>query len=202
MVETSSIRYLLPPNRALLIAPGQPHPARTLGQARIRTIFFHPEVVIARPLGLLEVRPLFRELIAEACNIGPLFGSNQLHSSMTILLAEEVNRAPAFHASIQMPKTDWLYRWAVSFLDSPSIGIPSGYSRRTIERKLLAETLLTLGQWCRQARMIRGLQALADGESVDESAISAGFATTSAFIFSFRKQFGTTPGRASIGPNH
>lgn len=58
-----------------------------------------------------------------------------------------------------------------------------------------AEMGLTVGQWRQQAKALRGLRALSAGATVLESAMLAGYETSSGFIQSFRKQFGTTPGR-------
>ena len=115
--------------------------------------------------------------------------------ALTSLLLSEVASASRLPTGIRMPTSDWLLEWAVPFLDGTGDALPAGFSRRTAERAMLAETGLTLGQWCRQARSLRGLRALSEGSPVQEAALAAGFETSSGFIQSFRRQFGATPGR-------
>jgi AraC-like DNA-binding protein len=94
-----------------------------------------------------------------------------------------------------MPQSEWLKDWVLEFLANPLTQRPVGYSNRTLERRILSETSLTLGQWCQQARALVALRELSQGSSVLEAAIAAGFETSSGFIQSFRKQFGDTPAR-------
>lgn len=194
-VQASSRVHLIPSNRALFVAAGEAHPAQTLGKAKVRTIYFVPHLDIAREPLVLEVRPLFRELIAEACRIGPLTADRERDVALTALLIHEVHTAPEVATSVPMPQSDWLKEWASSFLEDPLTPDPLGYSIRTVERKMLSETSLTLGQWRQQARALVGLRELSLGSTVLEAAIAAGFETSSGFIQSFRKQMGDTPAR-------
>jgi hypothetical protein len=186
---------LIPPNRALFVPTGEEHPARTLGKAQVRTIYFAPHLQVAREQNVLEIRPLFRELITEACRIGPLTDERSRDIALTSLLIQEVRSAPEVPTSVPMPHSDWLKEWALGFLGDPLIPNPTGYSNRTTERRILFETSLTLGQWRRQARVLVGLRELSRGSTVLEAAIAAGFDTSSGFIQSFRKHFGDTPAR-------
>ena len=54
---------------------------------------------------------------------------------------------------------------------------------------------MTFGAWRQQARLLRGLEILAGGESVTSAALQVGFETPSAFIAMFRRAMGTTPAR-------
>lgn len=194
-VESRSHLYVLPPNRAIWIEAGEPHPAETLGKARVRTLYFSPSMPLQRTTGLVEVRPLLRELIAESCLSGPLLAPDSRGEAMATLLQSEIEIAPSIPASIAIPQSEWLREWTTSFLEYPLQLPESSYSRRTLERQLLKETGLTLGQWCQQARAMIALRTLAKGSTVLEAGIEAGFATPSGFIQSFKRQFGTTPGR-------
>lgn len=178
-----------------MISPNAPHPGRTSGMARVRTLYFSPALEFSHRLGVLEVRPLFRELVAEACRIGPLVQVDAHHVALASLIGVEIEAARPLPTSVRMPTSDWVCAWATVFLGNPADLPESEYSRRTLERRLRAETGLTLGQWCQQARALIGLQAIAAGEPLLEAAMTAGFKTSSGFIQSFKRQFGTTPGQ-------
>ncbi|MCA0359517.1 MAG: helix-turn-helix transcriptional regulator [Armatimonadetes bacterium] len=194
-VETENELHVLPSNRALFVPAHVCHPARTLGKACVRTIFFAPQISVRRTSGVFEVRPLFRELIAEACRIGPLEANSPHHHALATMLQAEVESAHSVPTSISMPRSPWLHQWAQGFLNDPLATPDPGFSRRTLERKILAETGLSLGRWMQQARALIGLQALSSGCSVAEAAHVAGFETTSGFVQAFRRQCGTTPGK-------
>ena len=74
-----------------------------------------------------------------------------------------------------------------------------GLTPRTLERRFLAETGMTLAAWGRQARLLQALRRLAAGASVKTVAKTAGYATDSAFVAAFKAVFGATPGRYFAG---
>ncbi len=193
-VDSRGVRYVLPANRALFVPAGEPHPAWAVGRTRVRSLYFAPGHEPAGEPKVVEVRPLFREIIREACAIGPLVASDAGHEALRQLLKQEIERTEALPSSIPMPRSPGLNEWAAAFLRHPSSCRPDGYSLRTTERRFAAETGLTFGQWRRQARTLVGLQALSGGASVQEAAAEAGFETASGFIQAFRRQFGKTPG--------
>ncbi len=194
IVHTPTQYLLLPRHRALLLPGDSQHSARTAGRAKVRTLFFaQPLADSSRPL---SVRPLFHELIHEACRVGPLLSSHPEHVALARLLEAEIPRAPTLASEIPMPTTPWAKSWGESYLMNPGEAPPVPCSLRTQERVFLKETGLTLGRWCQQARALAGLRALSEGATVLEAAMAAGFATSSGFIQAFQKQFGITPGRA------
>lgn len=197
-VETANRMHVLPCNRALVVPVDAAHPARTLGPAEVRTLYFASPFRLDRSLSILTVRPLLRELIRETCTVGPLVRGNPHHEALAHLLEFEINSAGELPTSIPTPSSPWLKKWVEAFFADPTLRPESGFSRRTLERHFIAETGLTLGQWCQQARGLLGLQALSSGSTVQEAAVTAGFETTSGFIQSFRRQFGATPGKAFV----
>ena len=201
VVETSREHHVLPPNRAIFVPAGKAHPSRTLGRARVRTLFFAPSMRLARDSGVLEVCPLFRELIGEACRTGPLSADVARDAAIAFLLSEEIRTAPKIQTSIRMPQSEWLLTWARGYVEGEPSTLPTGFSHRTVERRMRVETGLSYGQWCRQARALRGLRALSCGATVVEAAMAADFETVSGFIQSYRKQFGSTPGKIKAGLN-
>ena len=68
-----------------------------------------------------------------------------------------------------------------------------GLSQRTLERRFLTETGLTVAGWGRQERLLQSLRLLAAGERVKAVAERAGYRTPSAFVAAFRTTFGQTP---------
>lgn len=67
-------------------------------------------------------------------------------------------------------------------------------TERTLSRLFRRETGMSYPQWRAQARAIHAMILLAQGESVTDTASLCGWSTTSAFIDSFRRSMGQTPG--------
>ena len=68
-------------------------------------------------------------------------------------------------------------------------------SQRSFERHFRAETGLSYRAWLRQARLMKAVEWLSFGLSVGDIAHRLGYEGASAFVASFRKAFGVTPGR-------
>ena len=64
---------------------------------------------------------------------------------------------------------------------------------RTLQRRFVRETGLTVGQWRRQCRLLLACEHLARGESVLEVALALGYASPSAFSAMFKRELGVAP---------
>jgi transcriptional regulator GlxA family with amidase domain len=85
-------------------------------------------------------------------------------------------------ANVQQPRTlAWLARRA-------------GTSERTLGRLFRAEFGMTYPQWRTNIRLFHAMIMLAGQASVTETAHRCGWATASAFIDTFRRAMGQTPG--------
>jgi len=77
------------------------------------------------------------------------------------------------------------------------LGRQVGASERTLSRLCKQDLGMTFPQWRTQLRLQEALRLLAEGESVTRVAHQTGWASTSAFIDTFRRAFGHTPGSRS-----
>ena len=195
---------ILPPTRALWVPPGARHEMSCRGAASIRTLYFHPKHAPTVPAGPLQVRPLLRELIVEACRVGPLLRGNPHHACLDGLLRSELADAQPSPFQLGLPNSDAARRAADLVLASPSkypdaeaVAAAVACSRRTLERRFALETGLSLGRWLQHARLIYSTQLLDDRRSLLDVALAVGYATASAYAGAFRREFGVTP--ASTG---
>jgi AraC-like DNA-binding protein len=70
-----------------------------------------------------------------------------------------------------------------------------GSSERTLSRLFRDEAGMSFPQWRTRFRLLRALVLLADGTPVTSTALACGWSSPSAFIDTFRRAFGATPGR-------
>jgi len=193
--ESSERLWILPCSRALWVAAGETHRMKSLGKAKVRTLYFAPGFEMSRERGPMDVSPLLRELILETCRSGPLMAGEKCHEALAELLRQEIEQATSVQIGVPMPRTDWLHAWASAFLAYPLESPRFDYSRRTLERRISEETGLSLGRWCQHARTVVGFRVLSSGQTVSEAAAEAGYATPGSFIHAFRLCFGVTPGK-------
>jgi AraC-like DNA-binding protein len=167
---------------------------RTLGAAKVRSLFIHPSIAPYRREATVNVRPLFRELIIEACRTGPLYIERPRDEAMIRLLMDELAESATIETSLVMPQDPLLARYALRFASGDESAELPAASRRTLERQWLASCGTSLGRWRTRARLLRAYALLAEGATVCAAATESGYSTASSMIAAFRKEFGLTPG--------
>ncbi|MDO5067784.1 MAG: AraC family transcriptional regulator [Propionibacteriaceae bacterium] len=75
-------------------------------------------------------------------------------------------------------------------------------SERTLQRRFLAETGLTLQQWRTRNRLVQALGMLRAGALVDVTAHRVGYRDPSAFRRAFKTYFGVAPSRHEVIATH
>ena len=68
-----------------------------------------------------------------------------------------------------------------------TLSIECGASKRTMQRQFADECGMSFSRWRQRTRLIHRMQRLAEGQSVINAALDAGYSTTSAFISLFSK---------------
>ena len=201
-VWTQAGSWVAPPHWAVWVPPGVHHQIRFAGAAALRTLYLRDDVAAGLPsqCTVLTVSPLLRELVLRAVEIGMLDERQSTHTAMATLIVGEasVGDAPPLH--LRAPTTPAAQRASELLASGVAHGAATvarqiGLSPRTLERRFLTETGLTVASWGRQARLLQSLRLLAAGERVKAVAERAGYRTPSAFVAAFRTTFGQTPAR-------
>jgi AraC-like DNA-binding protein len=201
-VAAAGQAWLIPSARAVWLPPGTPHRLRIRGTTRLRTLYIPPARCAAlapRPLGLM-VSPLLRELILELVRFGHIDADDRAHGAVAEAMLVMLGRAERLPLSLTLPTDRPAARVAEAILADPGnnqplddIAASFGASLRTLQRRFLAETGMTLSEWRQLARLMVGAALLLDGKSVTEAALEAGYSGVSAFIHAFRGKLGQTP---------
>jgi AraC-like DNA-binding protein len=71
----------------------------------------------------------------------------------------------------------------------------AGLGERTLERLIRRQTGMSFGRWRRQLVLIRAVEALAAGASIQQVAADLGYDSVPSFVTMFRKALGTSPAR-------
>jgi AraC-like DNA-binding protein len=201
------ITYIVPPSRAVWIAPGALHHITVLEAAEFRTLYIDAS---ATPKGwsgcrVLVVSPLLRESISalDAASPGrPLASSRE--QLLSGLVLDELTHADIQALGVPMPHPQTgdkrLRVLCEAVLRAPSEratlaewAADTGASERTVARLFRDELGLSYQQWRQQAILAHALPLLTRGLSVSAVAAASGYASDSAFTAMFKSAMGQPP---------
>jgi AraC-like DNA-binding protein len=203
--------WIVPPQRAVWIPAGVPHAHRAHGPTQMRTLAF-PAAAGADPRlpagpAVLAVSPLLREVIvALTADDGPPYTARQRENMERVAL-DQLRRVGQLPVRLPALGDDRLRAVAAFLRANPAdertlaeFGLAVGASERTLSRLFRRQAGMSFPQWRTQFRLQHALVLLADGTPVTTTALACGWSNPSAFIETFRRAFGTTPGRFYAGP--
>jgi AraC-like DNA-binding protein len=199
------VTYIVPPSRAVWIAPNALHSVHVLEDAQFRTLYLHASVAPADWSGcrVLVVSPLLRELVPALDAPGlPRARENLL----TELVLDELREAAQQALGVPLPRLHdgdkRLRALCKAVLDAPGQratlaqwAADVGASERTMARLFREQMGASYQQWRQQAVLAHALPLLARGVAVSEVAAASGYASESAFTAMFKAAMGQPPSR-------
>ncbi len=203
-VLTGGQTWLVPPTRAIWIPATTEHAFVCRGEVAFRTLYVAEarSRQVQRGTGTFEVSPLLGELILHILGHGMLDPQLPAHDRIAGILVDLINAAPPIDLMLPLPTDARARRLAEHFQTHPDdcTGLPqlaaaAGASVRTLQRRFVADTGITVDVWRKKARLIASTAALSSGSSVTAAALDCGYSGTSAFIAAFKQQFAMTPGQ-------
>ena len=200
--------WLIPPGKTVFIPAECLHSIRMWGDVAMRTVYLRSPVLHNQTCRVLSVTPLLRELILRVVELVAVDGRDDPHMRLLSILIDEINRAPETPLLLPMPLDPRAAAIARDVLANPAgqddlhtLARRHAAGRRTVERVFRAETGISFGLWQQKARMLTAARLLAEGRSVTDAGLDAGYTSLSAFIAAFKRTFGCTPGQMVAGPD-
>jgi AraC-like DNA-binding protein len=176
------------------------HEHRAYGAAVIHTIGFDAGVppLVPNAPAIVAVSGLLRELLLALTD--PAMPPPEI-DRLRAVLGDRLRRTPQEPISLPAahdPRLSCACAITLVDLETPkpmsALADAARTTERTLSRLFRQETGLSYPQWRAQARAIHAMILLAQGESVTDTGSLCGWSTTSAFIDSFRRAMGHTPG--------
>lgn len=207
--EVENALWMVPPHYAVWVPGELLHSNRATPRARLCFLFIEPDAVaLPAYCCTLKISPLVRELILTLAERSSERRQDAATARLIQVLFDELPRSPqqqlqlpvSAHPKIrQMVETmatepaQWqtLSQWAQVF----------AMSERNLARLVVRETGLSFRRWRHQLQLILALRMLIAGQSVQQTAQTLGYDSTTAFITMFKKGLGQTPGRYLAGLN-
>ena len=196
--------WVVPQHRGVWIPARVEHQIESAGQFSMRSVYVRDEPAAELPTdcGVVGVTPLLRELIMTAAEAPQLYDVTGRDGRIMDLILSEIRRSPVMPLHLPEPTDSRLKQITTAIRENPADsrtldewGRHAGASPRTLARLFPAETGMTFRHWQQQARLLKGLMRLAEGEAVTSVALEVGYENPSAFISMFRRTLGITPGR-------
>ncbi len=197
------VTFIVPPSRAVWIAPSARHAVHVLEQAQFRTLYIDAS---ATPAGwaqcrVIVVSPLLRELV-QAMDAQPL--GKPREDRLSGLVLDEITHADIQDLGVPLPHAQAgdkrLRQLCESVLRQPGKrgslaewAVQVGASERTLARLFRDELGTSYQQWRQQAVLAHALPLLARGVPVSHVAAASGYASDSAFTAMFKSAMGQPP---------
>jgi AraC-like DNA-binding protein len=205
-ISAAAGTWIVPPQRAVWIPARVPHAHRAHGPVQMRTLAFSPssagDLPLAADPAVLEVSPLLREVIVALTSADCTSYTARQRATMEQVALDQVRRVSQLQVRLPALADDRLRAVAAILRADPAddrtlaeLGTVVGASERTLSRLFRQETGMTFPQWRIQFRLQHALVLLADRTPVTSTALACGWSNPSAFIETFRRSFGVTPGK-------
>jgi AraC-like DNA-binding protein len=199
-IHTQAGAWVASPDRAVWVPAGIWHEHRFYGRSAFHTVGFpadHPPLPTDTPT-IVAADSLVRELMI-ACT-QPGLAAGPAHR-LRAVLHDRLPTAQLQPLQLPAPQDDRLAdacQLVTDHLAQPrslrQLADQVGCSERTLARLFRAEYGTTYPQWRTNVRIFHAMIYLAEGATVTQTGHRCGWATTSAFIDTFNRIMGQTPG--------
>ncbi|MBT9493426.1 MAG: helix-turn-helix transcriptional regulator [Paucibacter sp.] len=204
-VNTAHATYLVPPDRAVWIAPTVVHAVTAVERADLRTVYLHQapsDSAAWRGCRVLEVTPLLRELVMQLAVSPDTVDNPHREQCIASLVLDELKRANSLRLGVDLPQDKRLRRLCEAMLDEPlrhadldGWAADVGASARTVSRLFRDELGSSYAQWRSQVLLARALTLAARKMPMSLIAHELGYASASAFTAMVTRTVGMPPSR-------
>jgi AraC-like DNA-binding protein len=202
VVRTTAGQWIVPATRAVWVPAQIEHSIRMVGRVAMRTLYILPSAARGLPTdcAVVAVSPLLRELILEAAKIGLPYHSHSRDGRLMRLVLDEIVQMQTLSFSLPSVSDPRLSVIENAIRQHPDERTTAGQwadrlgvNPKTIHRLFLQDTGLSFGRWRQQARLLRAVEMLAQGQRIIDIALEVGYRSPTAFSTMFQRQFGLSP---------
>jgi AraC-like DNA-binding protein len=202
VVSSTEGHWVVPPTRALWLAPGVRHRIRMLGKISLRSVYVNPDSApdLPRKSCVLAVSPLFREIINAVADTPAKVIPSRRTLLLTELLLEEVSgrsELPLYLPAPGDPRLAIICTHIQEHLDDMKTlqawANDLGCDERTLHRLFVQELGMSFTRWRHRAKLLTALEWLVEGRQIFSIALDLGYQTQSAFTAMFRRNLGVAP---------
>jgi AraC-like DNA-binding protein len=197
-LSTDARSFFIAPGQMIWIPPRCWHRTTTIGETSGWSVYLPSNSRVFFDVTALNATELLNSLFERMSQYGHL-GNSARDRSMKTLVLEEMKSLSEASMGLPFPQSpnlravaETIYIQTIS-LSTKSAAQKAAMSERNFSRRFRAETGLTFEKWRRRVLNEVAIKLLLTGKSVSQVADETGFQTVSAFIASFKQQFGRSP---------
>jgi AraC-like DNA-binding protein len=200
--------WVLPSHQALWVPDAHQAVIHIVAPARLRCAYLREKVVKRLPprCTVLSVSPLLEAILEVCAKQGALLARKSVDRRLAAVFYDQLQPAAGEPLEVPEPTHPEAQRFAQLLRAAPlatplsTLARQFGASLRTLERLFEADLRCSLAAWRRRLRLQKSLELLALRKTVSETAHLCGYASASAFIAMFRREFGVSPARYFRAP--
>ncbi|MGG7516706.1 AraC family transcriptional regulator [Allorhizobium undicola] len=204
-VYTESESFVITPDKAAWLPPGVMHRVGSLLGAVFRSLWIADEAGanLPRVPTIFMMSPLLQALILEATELGKDSDNGPddgYRGRVTALIFDQLGRVQPLPSALPWPRSPALTKLCEAlYLDPTDDRSPEEWSQtlnlspRTLARRFNIELGMSLRSWRRRLRLFRSIELLGGGLGVTQVAMELGYGSTSAFVYAFRTEMGSSP---------
>ena len=202
VVTVAGSWYVITPEQAIWVPTGVVHTTGALSGAAFRNLYVADVPGLGMPdqCTVYAVGGLLRALIVELERVSQQAEPDTYLAKLDDLIFEQLRRLPRQDFHLPWPQSPLLHRVCEALYANPSDarsiddwGAQLGTSGRTLARRFEKEVGIGLREWRHRLRLFLALEWLCAGRNVTDIALDLGYASTSAFTYTFRQEMGCPP---------
>ncbi len=199
-LKTKGSSWIIPAGRLAWINANVEHAAITLSPITGWSVYgdMHPNLGL--DVAVLRSTPLLETLLERVAELGKLNTRQQFDKSVIALIQSELSDIEKEPLGLFFPAAKSLRIVAERIMKDGRVGskLPecakmAKMSERSFSRHFRRETGISFDQWRTKAMHHRAIELIGQGESVTSTALTLGYDSVSAFIASFRREYGMSP---------
>ena len=177
-VRTDDGLWVIPPQRAVWIAPATLHAVKSSKTFRLIALWVEPGFAnLSKRCCVVNVDSLMTELLKAAAGFGADYSPGGPEERLIRVLLDRLNKLTVVPLFLPEPRDERLKRItraiAADLQTTTALEVwarKAGITLRTAARLFRQETGMTFGQWRLQLRLLTALEQLAAGDSVSNVA--------------------------------
>ncbi|WP_052696623.1 AraC family transcriptional regulator [Pantoea sp. BL1] len=209
-VNTPSGIFANPPRLVGWIPPHFEH--AIIGPGRVLGWTVLVDEALSAPLPkhpvLLSCPSVLEPLAERLASLSPDSWGSDRYNRLCDVFLDELYESIEHALTLPLPEEPRLRQIARLLMDNPAdtrtgpeLAQWAGLSPRSLSRHWASAVGMSLSRYRQVSRLLKSLEGLADGKSVQQVAWQVGFDSVSSYISAFRSAFGSTPGKYFTPPD-
>ncbi len=203
-LEIGGRKFISPPHYAIWIPPEMDHSSYQREAVKFHSIYIGLDFCDALPAVpvVYPTNAVIESLMLDFIHRGISYTDTEEDKRQALVLLDHFNRISPIETYLPMADDEKLRQVLEAIQQCPgnndslqSWAQKVFSTERTLSRRCYRELGMSFREWRQRLRLVKSIDMLADGHTVEQIALTLGYSTSSSFIAMFKRQMGVTPAR-------